>query len=456
MTDPRSPPWTILSSFPGAAWPAIPSPAPATALALLQQLEHSQWLDAGQIETLQLQQVGQVLKHAWTTVPGYRARWQHHHDPDAPLDMDTFRRLPLLTRADLQRDFASLRSNACPGVHGKPREGRTSGSTGVPVRYLGTAVTELYWNVFTLRDHLWHRRDLSRKLAIVRRESSNRTDPNWGRATAGLVATGPAVGHHLDADAATLLDWLVGERPAYLFAYPSLVREIARLALAGGVTLPDLQEVRTFAEALDDDVRDLCKQAWNVPVTDIYSTSELGYLALQCPEHRHYHVQAEGVLLEVLDADGRPCGPGTVGRVVVTTLHNFAMPLVRYDLGDYAEVGTACPCGRGLPVLTRILGRVRNTLVTADGRRFWPTFGTMALLDLLPIRQHQFVQKTTDLIEAHLVADTPFTADQEAMLRERVLRQMPAGFRLEIVYRDRLARSPSGKFEDFVSEVAAP
>ena len=78
----------------------------------------------------------------------------------------------------------------------------------------------------------------------------------------------------------------------------------------------------------------------------MYSSQEVGYIALQCPENESYHIQAENVLVEILDDDGLPCEPGEVGRVVVTALHNLATPLLRYDIGDYAEVGSPCSCGR--------------------------------------------------------------------------------------------------------------
>jgi phenylacetate-CoA ligase len=234
-----------------------------------------------------------------------------------------------------------------------------------------------------------------------------------------------------------------------------MVEELARLSLRRGARLEGLLEVRTLAESLGPEVRALCREAWGVPLTDLYSASETGYLALQCPEHEHYHVQSEGVLLEVLDEAGAPCTPGQVGCVVVTALHNFATPLVRYDIGDYAEVGEPCACGRGLPVLRRILGRVRNMLTTADGRKFWPVFGTRALMDAAPLLQHQFVQKAFDLVEARLVVASPLSAEQEARVRERVLSQLPSGMRLQIAYCDRIERNASGKFEDFVSEVSA-
>jgi len=447
--------WQIQSGVAGVAWPAIPEPNGAAVLAVLHQLEQTQWLGAQALQALQLRQLGTVLQHAYATVPYYRARWAGAYDPRAPLGAEQFSRLPLLSRRDLQDRFLELRSDNPPSAHGAPEERRTSGSTGAPVRFLGTPLNGLYWNAFTLRDHLWHRRDLSRKLAVIRRETQRSDVASWGPATNGLVLTGRSVGNTVREDAAAQLAWLREEQPAYLYSYPSLIAEIARLSLREGIRLPGLLEVRTLAEALGPDIRALVREAWGVPLTDLYSASETGYLALQCPQHEHYHVQSEGVLLEILDDAGKLCAPGQVGRVVATTLHNFAMPLVRYDIGDYAEAGAPCPCGRGLPVIRRILGRVRNMLTTADGRKYWPLFGLRAMMDVVPVLQYQFVQKAYDLVEGRLVVAGPLSADQEKKLHQSIVELFPRGVQLRFAYCERIERSASGKFEDFLSEVSA-
>jgi phenylacetate-CoA ligase len=454
MTKPVAPEWAFLSAVPGSAWPAIPTPEAAMVLAVLQQLEQSQWLDGAQLLARQVRQLEPLLRHAHESVPWYRERWAGKFDPDDTLSYDAIRRLPLLTRRDIQDGFTRMRSDRFPPHHGQVEERTTSGSTGAPVRFLGTGLDAVFWNAFTLRDHSWHRRDLSSKLAVIRRETTASRHDNWGPATQGVVATGPAVSESVQSDVATLFDWLRAERPGYLLSYPSLIRDLAKHGLERGLALDGLLEVRSIAESVGEDVRDLCRSAWGASVTDVYSASEVGYLALQCPDQPGYHVQSEGVLLEVLDDRGEPCTPGEVGRVVVTGLRNFAMPLVRYDIGDYAEVGDPCPCGRGLPVLRRILGRVRNTLVTADGQRFWPTFGKRALAAVAPIRQYQFVQKSFDLVEARLVVATTLTGEQEDYVRRSIQAQLPDGVHLAITYRERLERGASGKFEDFVSEVA--
>ena len=108
------------------------------------------------------------------------------------------------------------------------------------------------------------------------------------------------------------------EDPEYFQVFPHVLVELIRLSRERGVRPNKLREVRTFTELLDTGVREICLEEWGVPVIDIYSANEIGTIAHQCPENTHLHVQAESVLVEVLDDDGNPCVPGRMGRVVIT------------------------------------------------------------------------------------------------------------------------------------------
>ena len=176
-------------------------------------------------------------------------------------------------------------------------------------------------------------------------------------------------------------------------------------------------------------------------------------MAIQCPDSEGYHVQSETVILEVLDDQNRPCRPGEIGRVVVTPLFNYATPLFRYEMGDFAEVGPACACGRGLPVINRILGRRRNLLTLPDGRRYWPSAGARRLHKIAAVRQHQFRQIASDVIEVWLVTDEPITHKQESELRDVVAGSLPANLNIRIRRVSEIPRPPSGKHEEFVSFV---
>ena len=447
--------WEFYSAIPGVVWPAVPAPAAGAALALQFQFQRNERLSSARLRELQFRQLHALVRHAYATVPYYRERWRGAYDPAQALTPERFGKLPVLARRELQESFAALSSREVAASHGAVREARTSGSTGAPVRVLKTGIADLLWNACVLRDHRWHERDLRGKLAAIRRGVTTGTQPGWGPATDGVVVTGGAVTLGIEADVDSQLRWLAQEQPDYLLTYPSNVAELAKAALARSGARLRLREVRTFGEVLRPETRDLCREAWGVQVADTYSAEEVGYLALQCPQHEHYHVMAENVLLEVLDAQGAPCAPGEVGRVVVTALHSFAMPLVRYEIGDYAEPGEPCPYSGGLAVLRTILGRTRNMLVTADGRRYWPAFGTRSLGEIAPVLQHQFVQKSFELIEARLVTARPLSAGEQDALQRHFASRLPPGFRIALAYRDEIPRSAGGKFEDFICELGA-
>jgi phenylacetate-CoA ligase len=216
--------------------------------------------------------------------------------------------------------------------------------------------------------------------------------------------------------------------------------------------------VRTIAAHLAPDVRARLTRQLGLPIEDNYSSQEAGIVALQCPHGELYHTMAESLVVEVLDANDRPCGEGEVGRVVFTDLHNFASPLLRYDIGDFAEVGGPCPCGRTLPTLRRVLGRRRNLLMKADGSRFLPRVGFESFAAIAPVQQYQVVQHALDEIELKLVTAEALSAAQEGAF-VAVLREALGGYagRMRVTQlRERLPGSVAGKFEDFVCKLDSP
>jgi len=455
----------IHSQVPGIEWPAIPRGVNASLLAVLLQLEQSQWWPTERLRSEQCRQLKPLVAHAFRRVPFYRARCEQAGlSPDEISTPRGWQKLPLLTRRDVQLAGDQLHAQNARAEHGRLGQVLTSGSTGQPVQTLTTDVTRLFWKAFTLRDHLWHRPDCQGTLAAIRDTSAagarlpqGLRSPNWGSATRDVCQTGPAFLLSIQTTVAEQIDWLARVEPASLLTYPTTVMALAQHALSHGVALPTLREVRTFGEILDPRCRELCRAAWNVPVVDMYSSQEVGYIALQCPQHEHYHVQAENVLVEILRTDGTPCEPGETGRVVLTPLHNFAMPLLRYDLGDYAEVGPPCPCGRGLPVLNRILGRQRNLVTFPDGTQHWPTLVQGELPESLPpVYQFQLVQRSLSQIELRVVRPAPFTAEECQKMTHYLHQTLRHPFDVTFTYVDEIPRSSSGKYEEFRSELTTP
>lgn len=457
----RAPFQPLLSAHSSVAWPALPGPETAVKMALLQQLEQSQWWTPKQIYAQQLRQAGALLLQAYRHVPFYRERLaQAGFLPGKPLTPEVWRRVPILTRADLQRAGDRLSATELPSQHGRTYEISSSGSTGRPVKARGSEIVQLMWQVLTLREHLWHRRDFSGKLAAIRALPHGVADyPEgsaggiWGKALQGVFKSGPSLLLSIASRTEEQAEWLQRVQPDYLLIYPSALRELLVYCRARGIVIPQLRQVRTLSELLPEATRALCREVWGLEIVDMYSTQENGYLALQCPDHPHYHAQSEAVFLEVLNEKGEACRPGEVGQVVVTPLWNFAMPMIRYAVGDLAELGEACPCGRGLPVLKRILGRTRDMIVYPDGRKAWALIGEFNYTDIPVLQQFQVVQHATDDVEFKVVADRELTAAERDRLRAWFHHRCGHPFPVRFTYHPEISRSAGGKFQDFRCEI---
>ncbi len=453
----------ISSAIPGLVWPAVPNQQHAVLLALQFQLEKSQWLSPEQIAANQMQQANVLLAHAAATVPYYQAFL-----PDilavnqGRLDWDSWRQIPILERTDIQQHGDALVSRQIPQSHLPISSGKTSGSTGRPIELLKTNVTGLMWCALTLRGHLWHRRDLTAKLATIKsfpQQHPALSDTGlelqgWGPSTDMYSNKGSAAVLSVHAPVKHQLAWLQQQQPDYLLSYPSNLAALAEESINQNLQLPGLLEIISMGEKLTQQQRQLCRDAWQVEIKDIYSADEIGYIAHQSPMDESYLVQAEHVIVEVLDEDGMQCGPGESGRVVVTALNNFAKPLIRYAIGDYAEVGERSPCGRGLPVLREVLGRSRNMIVLPDGSRYWPLAGYNDYGPIAPVLQYQLVQLDTECIEVRLVVAEALTHEQEVRLTAVIQAALLHPFKLKFKYfENEIPKSSGGKFEDFISLV---
>ncbi|MCC7486411.1 MAG: phenylacetate--CoA ligase family protein [Burkholderiales bacterium] len=449
------------TNVPGARWPGVLTGRAASLAAMQALFDRSQWLDPAELEALQFRQLEELIGYAARHVPFYRERLAAAGiEAGTALDRGAWARIPVLERAELQSEGARLRSGGVPESHGRIAESGTSGSTGRKVIVARTELDDFYHQALTLRAGSWGGWDPRGATAAIRSYEGGYAEPpdglrraDWGAPWAELCETGPSYVLNCSASVSQQVDWLGRVQPDYLTIYPSLLPELIAAARRRGVRLARLKQVRTIGECLDPAVRELCGAHWGVTIQDTYSAQDAGYLALQCPARDHHHVQSEGVLLEVLDERGEPCRAGEAGRVVVTPLHNFAMPLVRYAVGDYAEVGPSCPCGRGLPVIARVLGRARNLLLLPNGERLWPRLGRIAFREELEVRQFQMLQTGRTTLELRLVSPRRGTPEEEARVAAMIAEGMGYPFDVKYVYVEEIPRGPGGKYEDFKSEI---
>jgi len=437
----------------------------AAVLKLLKGFEQSQWWDPEDIEAKQFDQISQLLAHAQRSIAHY-AETLGHVNPDDLQSLKTGRwfELPVLKRDTVNNLGDDLLSRTIPKSHGRLNPIYTSGTTGRPVRVIRTTFALIYWSAFTSRDHIWHNRNIKGKLAAIRSsEKDYALYPKgahhnaWGSKD-GVFKTGPSMSINVNTPIPDMAEWIARNEPEHIVCLPNILKRLAPYCMENGVTFPSLREIQVHGENCGELIRQQCREAWDVPLHDIYTSREIGYMALQCPKHDHYHIQSEGVFLEILDEEGRPCKPGQIGRVIVTTLQNYAMPLIRYEVGDYAEMGGPCDCGRGLPVINRILGREQDILILPTGEQRWTLLGSpdvQAFMEMAPIAQYQFAHAAADRIDVRLVTKRDLTADEEEKITEWVRKKLGYPFEIRFAYFDELPLTKAGKFKDFVVDFNA-
>lgn len=448
------------SSDQNISWPAIPSEKASILLSLLHQMGYTENWSEERLKKKQFKQLEKLLKHSQDTVPYYKNRLKNI-DLSNGLDEKEWSKVPILKRYDIQTKSNVLTSLSPPKGHGKAFKVQTSGSTGMPIQSWKTSLMHRLWEAITVRDHLWHDRDIRKKLVAIRKSTSKKAKyptgletSHWGNASGRTFHTGPAAILDIATDINDQLSWLQSQKFDYLLTYPTNLRNLILEAKQQNIAFPDLKGIQTIAETVPDQLRTLCKSEWGIDLKDIYSTQEVGHIALQCPDNSHYHIMMDTVKVEILDDQSNPVKPGEAGKIIITPLHNFYMPLLRYEIGDYAELGHSCSCGRGLTVLNKIMGRKRNIVHTPDGKKYWPVLRLPDLLKIAPISQLQIIQQTKNNIEVKIIKKDNVYPNQEKEMIKCLQKMLGYNFQIKLTYVDKIERSKGGKYEDFISKIA--
>lgn len=456
----------LRSSVDGVSWPAVAFGPSAALLAVTRQLEASQWWPRARIEQMQLAQLRQLLSHVEANVPYYSGRLREASLTSGTLTgLADLARLPALTRAELRDAGGEIRALRYPPSHGRAVPSTSGGSTGVPVTVMRTELDQLMWYAAHVREELWHRDDPTGTMARIRRVPPGLTEaqsaavrspeglvwPNYGPPADMLWRTGKVGIMDDRVPVADQAAFLLRLHPEYLFTFPANLRLLLSHFRAGGA--PTLRSVWTMSEVVDDEMRRACASVFGCRIVHNYSSAETGYIALQCPMTDSFHVQSESVLVEVVRPDGSPCGPGEVGRVLLTSLHGFATPLLRYEIGDEAEVGGPCPCGRPLPVLRRVVGRSFDYLVLPSGERRHVDTGYHGMCRVPAVREFQVVQRSVGEIEVFLVLSRALLPAEESEILGILRAEFGECFGFRLTVRDFIERTEAGKVRTFLSDL---
>jgi phenylacetate-CoA ligase len=245
-------------------------------------------------------------------------------------------------------------------------------------------------------------------------------------------------------------------RPKMLFGYPSALAHIARHALRRGIAMDDLGVKVAFVtgESLYDRQRQDIEQIFDCEVANGYGSREGGFIAHQCPAGS-MHITAEDVVVEIIDEQGRPLGPGRQGEIVVTHLATKQFPFIRYRTGDVGVLsGQRCVCGRGLPLLQEVKGRTTDFVVAQDGTVMHGLALIYVVREIPGVRQFKIIQESLQRTRVLLVTDPDFNEASVQAIRAGIAKRIGAQARIDVERVLDIAPEASGKHRYVVSHVA--
>lgn len=360
-----------------------------------------------------------IVRHARETNPFYR-RWIPENGP-----------APILTRRVLQENNDEI-------LNGHPATVRTSGSTGTPVRIHMTAARKQL-NAPGAKLLARHLGGALQQIALI---------SDHGRQGELIVSVHTPIPEQLEI----LRQGHRERKVAAVITYPSNAELLSQEILKEGLDFSFIRRLGLMAETIDPGQIALFRQAFpKAKIWSNYSSMEFGLISFQCPyEPEFHHATIRKLGIEILDDDGRDCEPGQLGRLVITDYFNRASPLIRYEIGDLAEFGGECPCGRiALPTLKNILGKARGCFLLRNGRRIPYIDLSVALRDLPGMRQYQVIQEEVERFTVKVVSEHRL----DAPIEQAFARALGYSPRIDIETMDSIPRDPSGKFFICLSKV---
>lgn len=424
----------------------------------LKQLEQTQWLPPEQIKALQNERLAAMVQHAYQHVPFYRRRMdQAGIRPSQVASIADLAALPPLTKDDIRQHlyFDLLADNA------KLNELypiRTSGSTGVPLTcYVDRAQLEVRW-ASTLRSQEWTGYRFGDRTVRLWHQTIGMTPVQVAKEVldAWFCRRLFIPAYRMRADTlANTFKRIRRHRPTMIDGYAESFNLLAHYLEQHPMDCPTLRGLMSSAQTLSRKSREVIERAFGCKVFDKYGSREFSGIAYECDHHQGHHVMAESYIVEIVK-DGRPALPGEIGEVLITDLNNRCMPFLRYKVGDLAMPAAAevCSCGRGLPLIGEVMGRVQAIIIGADNQFLPGTFFAHLFKEYdHAIKQFQVYQERLGAIELRIVKGGRYSEQTLEEILATLHDFLGAAMQIDVVFLDEIPLVRTGKFQHSISKL---
>ena len=392
--------------------------------------------------------LSKLLDHCFRHVPYYQKLFAEFGLQRSDFaSLEDISRVPILSKdvlRDFNEEFKSDNFLRC-----RPREKRTSGSTGTPLR--------VYWdldsNVLELTCMWRHFSWAGYRLGELFLEVGSRVldapeGYKWNWNCRGLEI----FSDNIDVtNIKRYTEILRKYHPKLWRGLPGAIDSLCRLLKEAHIRDLKPKYVITSGEPLLDNQRKLIESWTGVTVCESYGLMEHNAFICQCPQGG-YHIASEYGLVEIIKDDGTPAQPGEEGRIIATGLHNKAFPLLRYDTGDYAiSSDRMCNCGRTLPLVERITGRMDDRILNADGK--WISGLYLSFDFASGLRMAQVIQEEPRSLDVYLVPSKDYSDETETFLHAELKKKLGESMKIRFHRVKQVPFRSAGKSKFIISRL---
>ncbi len=400
-------------------------------------------------------QLAHMVRYCYENVPFYRRLFRNLRlEPQDLCRVEDLERLPVLTKETILSNWDDFKPVGLDRMHYSVRS--TGGTTGTPFRYRVGRHDRFLSGALLYRGWGYAGYELGDRMVFLGGTSLNVSS----RST--LISRAHEFSRNIrklssfdmsEADMDAYVNTLSSFKPKFLRGYPSSIHLLAEWIEEKNRTIHPLDGIFTTSEKLQGNVRAKLESVFSCEVFDGYGLNDGGLSAFECQEHCGMHVDTERGVMEVVDSHGNRLEDGE-GTILATTLHNYSMPLIRYDTGDVARItDDVCPCGRSQQLLTEVVGRSVDVLTTPEGTKVHGWFFLYVLWEFgQGIREYQVVQETTERILIKIVPRADFDRRSLDKIAESIRRKSERWI-VEFEMVDRIERTASGKHKFIMNEV---
>lgn len=418
-------------------------------------LERSQWWSREEIEAYQFKLFKDLLRHSYDNVPYYRSLFNRIKlHPDRITCRNDIQRIPFLTKQDIRNHYDNLIAENIDKR--RFRRNSTSGSTGETTHFLRDRCADKLRLPFLARAYSWMGVRLFDPSVVLWGAPFDVVQPQGliERIKAMLRTRVVLSSYNLnEEDMHKYYEFITRYRPKLIAGYPSPLAFFAEF-LQHSHLIYHPRAVLTSAEKLYPHQRAIIADVFQCKVYDFYGARDAPAVAQECEKQEGLHIFSEYVLVEVIDSEGRSVRDGE-GDIVITNLHNYVMPFIRYKIEDEGIITSRkCSCGRGLPLLEEVKGRTFDVVRFPNGNSVGGTFWTLLFRSERGINKFQVMQERIDAVEIKFVAEPDFDARVlehfEAQIREKAGNEVTINFSQV----ERIPRTRSGKYRFVISKIS--